>query len=240
MKIQLSLALSLIFSLTECYGQSLQAKHGIFDNVQDIGNPKHEGSTDYNETAQEYTLTGSGKNMWFTADEFQFAALKAEGDMIVTAFCRFEGKGVEAHRKMGIMIREKLDSGARYADAVIHGDGLTSLQYRDTENSETKTIKAAIQVSDILQIERKGDTLIMRSAKSGDPFTEAGRINMAFRNPVYVGLFLCSHNADVIEKAVFYNVKIDVPAKENGGNNGKPAASRIEILDVKTGLRKVI
>jgi TolB protein len=61
---------------------------------------------------------------------------------------------------------------------------------------------------------------------------------MIFSNQVYVGLFLCSHNVDVIEKADFYNVRIDVPAKESGNN--KPAASRVEIMDVKTGLRKVI
>ena len=29
--------------------------------------------------------------------------------MIITTFCKFEGKGTELHRKMGIMIREKLD-----------------------------------------------------------------------------------------------------------------------------------
>lgn len=232
------LAFTLILSLSCAFAQTKVSKYGIFDNVQDIGKPKHHGSTAYNASTQEYTLTGSGKNMWFKGDEFQFASLKMEGDMIVTAFCRFEGKGVELHRKMGIMIRQNLDSGAQYADAVIHGEGLTSLQFRPAENEDTQTIKAEVKAPEVIQLERKGDTVIMRTAKIGEPFLETGRIKMIFSNPVYVGLFLCSHNADVIEKAVFYNVRIDVPAKENV--NVKPAASRIEILDVKTGLRKVI
>jgi len=232
------IALSLILSHSCCLAQQISKQHGIFDNVQDIGKPKHLGSTVYNATNQEYTLTGSGKNMWFKADEFQFASLKMEGDMIVTAFCRFQGKGVEPHRKMGLMIREKLDSGARYADAVIHGEGLTSLQFRPGENEDTQTIKAEVKAPDVIQLERKGDTVIMRTAKIGEPFLETSRIKMIFSNQVYVGLFLCSHNIDVIEKADFYNVRIDVPAKENG--NSKPAASRIETLEVKTGVRKVI
>ncbi len=159
--------------------------------------------------------------------------------MIITAFCRFEGKGVEPHRKMGIMIREKLDSGAQYADAVIHGSGLTSLQFRPGENEDTQTIKADDNAPEAIQLERKGDTVIMRMAKTGEPFVDAARIRMVFNNPVYVGLFMCSHNPDVIEKGVFYNVRIDVPAKEVIGKR-KQAASRIEILDVETGHRKVI
>lgn len=231
------LVICLFFSLPHGKGQTNLSK-GIFDNIQDIGKPKNHGSTVYNPALQQYTLTGSGKNMWFKADEFQFASLKMEGDMIVTAFCKFEGMGVELHRKMGIMIREKLDSGARYADAVIHGEGLTSLQFRPGDNEDTQTIPAKIKAPDVIQLERKGDTVIMRTAKAGEPFVETARIKMVFSNPVYVGLFLCSHNPDVIEKADFYNVRIDVPAKETG--NAKPSPSRIEILDIKTGLRKVI
>jgi TolB protein len=232
-------SLLLIYSFSCCFAQPVKSRQGIFDNIQDVGNPKHKGSTVYNSSTQEYTLTGSGKNIWFKADEFQFASLKMEGDMIVTAFCRFEGKGVEPHRKMGIMIREKLDSGAQYADAVIHGEGLTSLQFRPADNEDTQTIAAKVKAPDVIQLERNGDTVIMRTAKIGEPFIETGRIKMIFSNPVYVGLFLCSHNADVIEKAYFYNVRIDVPAKEGSGGM-KQAASRIEILDVNSGLRKVI
>ncbi len=178
--------------------------------------------------------------MWFKADEFHFASLKMDGDMIVTAFCRFEGKGVEPHRKMGIMIREKLDSGARYADAVVHGEGLTSLQFRPGENEDTQTIAAKDKAPEVIQLERKGDTVIMRTAKKGEAFVETGRIRMVFSDAVYVGLFMCSHNPDVIEKGVFSNVRMDVPEPDKGNQNNKPAASRLEIIDVQTGLRKVI
>ena len=212
-------------------------KYGIFDTTGAVGKPKHPGTTVFDRVREQYMLTGSGKNIWATADEFHFASLKMNGDMILTTVCKFEGTGKELHRKMGIMIREKLDSGARYADAVIHGDGLTSLQYREAENGITLETKAEIKAPDILQLERKGDTLIMRSAKTGNPLVENGRILLNFKEPVYAGIFVCSHNADVLEKAVFSNFRIDIPAKSDQSSN---APSRIEILDVQTGLRKVI
>jgi Tol biopolymer transport system component len=54
---------------------------------------------------------------------------------------------------------------------------------------------------------------------------------------LYAGIFICSHNPDVDEKGVFQNVRIDIPAKNEQINS---SASRIEILDVQTGIRKVL
>ena len=43
------------------------------------------------------------------------------------------GKGKNAHRKACLMIRQDLDADAAYVDVAVHGDGLTSLQFRDRE-----------------------------------------------------------------------------------------------------------
>ena len=141
---------------------------------------------------------------------------------------------------MGLMIRENLNPGSRYADAAVHGDGLTSLQYRLAENDITSEIKAVLTAPEVIQLERKGDTIIMRSAKAGDPLTETGRLLIAFSAPVYAGLFVCSHDTAVIETAKFHNFRIDVPAAENVDGYQQLSASRLELMDVATGIRKVI
>ncbi|MEI6141794.1 MAG: biopolymer transporter TolR [Mariniphaga sp.] len=228
--------LMMLLSFTETGAQNI----GAFTQTTDVGNPKLKGSTKYDVAAQVYTLTGSGLNIWAKTDEFHFASVKMSGDFILTTFCQFEGKGVVLHRKMGLMIRENLEGGARYADAAVHGDGLTSLQYRPKENNETLEIKAVLTAPDVIQLERKGDTIIMRAAKKGNPFTETGRMIMTFAQPVYAGLFLCSHDASVIETAKFHNFRIDVPAAESVDGYRQPAASRLEIMDIATGIRKVI
>jgi TolB protein len=219
---------------------SLAQNNGVFTSIQDIGNPKHKGSTKFDLKQQTYTLTGSGVNMWGNRDEVHFVAVKISGDFILTTFCRFESKGVNLHRKMGLMIRENSDPGSRYADVAIHGDGLTSLQYRMKENELTAEVKAAMASPDVIQLERKGDTVVMRCARNGEPLAETGRISITFKAPVYAGLFVCSHDPEVIEKALFYNFRIDVPAGEALDGYQHPSASRLEILDVNTAMRKVI
>ncbi len=221
---------------TPCLAQ----KVGAFSFVSDIGNPKLKGATRFDGSTQTYSLSGSGLNMWAKSDEFHMAATKIDGDFIITTFCHFEGKGANPHRKIGLIIRESTDPGSRYADAAIHGDGLTSLQYRIKENELTLEQKAPLSSPDVIQLERTGDTIVMRCAKSGYPFTETGRISINFKTPVYAGLFICSHDPQVIEKGTFWNFRIDVPAGSQVDGYSTPSASRLELLDVRSGMRKVI
>ena len=104
---------------------------GIFDAQAEVGNAK-KGMSKYNAQTQEYTITGSGTNIWATHDEFQFLYKKMSGDFILTTNAAFIGKGVEEHRKWGWMVRQSLDTSSPHVNAVVHGDGLTSLQFRRT------------------------------------------------------------------------------------------------------------
>ena len=74
---------------------------GSFDDHSDIGHPKLAGSASYDAANQEYTLTAAGTNMWFGRDQFHFAWKKLKGDFILRTRFTFEGKGVDAHRKVG-------------------------------------------------------------------------------------------------------------------------------------------
>ena len=94
------------------YGQH---KVGIFDDHIDIGNPKLKGSANYDEKTQTYDISGAGSNIWFNKDEFQFVYKNLTGDFILTADFDFTGDttGAAGHRKIGWMIRESIDEGAR-------------------------------------------------------------------------------------------------------------------------------
>jgi Tol biopolymer transport system component len=53
-------------------------------------------------------------------------------------------------------------------------------------------------------------------------------------------MFIGSHNVDVIEKAEFWNVRIEKPAAEGMDGYKNLSPSRLEILNVETGFREVI
>ncbi len=213
---------------------------GIFDDNSDIGAVKLPGGVIYNPALQEYTMHGSGENIWFDRDEFHFLWKSISGDFIMQARIRFIGEGVHEHRKIGIMIRDTLSTGSAHISAVVHGDGLASLQFRKTAGSSTEEIKSEYTYPDIIRIERRGDTFIMSAAKFGEPFTSTSIEGVKLNDNVFTGLFICSHNAEVLEKALFDNVRIIIPAKEDFIPYTDYIGSNIEVMDVNTGLREIL
>ncbi len=213
---------------------------GSFDLVQDVGRPAIKGRTIYDAGTQRYTITAGGENTWAARDEFHLASRKVRGDFILTAYGELQGRGVNAHRKWGVTFREDLDAGSRHADAAVHGDGLTSLQYRNVRDSETLEAKASMTSASVAQLERAGSTIIMRAAGEGEALVETARISMDLPAEILAGIFVCSHEIAVAETAVFRNVRFDVPAAEGVDGERNPSPSRMELLDVDTGLRRVV
>lgn len=104
----------------------------------DVGDLVHKGSVLYNPDTQNYRVTGSGANMWFGEDEFHIVWKKMKGDFILRTGITFEGKGVDPHRKAGWIIRNTMDKNSPHVNASLHGDGLTSLQFRRTPGGDTE------------------------------------------------------------------------------------------------------
>ena len=213
---------------------------GIFDGQGDVGKVRHKGSGSYDSKMQEYNLSGSGANIWAMHDEFHYAWRRMKGDFILRARARFIGKGVEEHRKLGWMVRATLDSNSKHISAVVHGSGLTSLQYRKTEAGITEEKKFDLATADIIQLERRGNTYTMSVARNGDLFVSQEVSDVELGDEVYVGLFICAHNPDVTERAVFDNVRIAVPARPGLVPYKEYIGSDIEVLDLETQNSKII
>src|SRR5688572_2891688 len=215
-------------------------KLGEFDGHGDIGAPKLSGTAAYNPVSQEYAIAAGGTNMWAQRDEFHFVWRKMTGDFILQTRVELIGRGVDPHRKAGLMIRAGQDPDAPYADGVIHGDGLTSLQFRRTKGAITEERRPEIKGADVLQLERRGNTFTFSAARFGEPFVTSEIQDLALGDEVQVGLAVCSHNPDVIERAVFSNVRIIRPAKEGFVPYRDYIGSVLELLDVQSGRRQVI
>jgi len=213
---------------------SAQTSIGIFDGHSDVGKVKKAGDAQYDASTQQYTIAGAGDNMWLGKDQFHFVWKKMKGDFILRTQAAFIGKGVEMHRKWGWMVRTSLDSNSKHINAVVHGDGLTSLQYRKAVAANTEEMKSTLTFADVVQLERKGKSYIMSVAHNGETFVTQKLDDLDLGDDVYVGLFICSHNPDVIEKAVFSNVRIVVPAPPDLVPYRQYLGSALEILDVTT------
>jgi len=236
----------LMFSLLLNVAGAQDNPVGIFQNNSDIGNPKLSGSATYNKMDQSYDLKGAGYNIWFERDEFHYLFNKIKGDFILTANFEFVGKGTEAHRKTGWMVRESTDEKAPHISATLHGDGLTVLQWRVSAGAAMRDPQDEIFAKDsaysVIQVERAGNLITMRAAHAGKPLETIGSHEMDnLSGEVLVGPFICSHNPDVSEEVKIWNVRIDGPVAEdyNPYSSGY-LGCRLETMTVSDGKRMVI
>ncbi|GAB2562342.1 hypothetical protein [Spirosoma areae] len=205
--------LTFIVSISLLVSFTPTKKIGVFQKSEDIGHPKQAGSSQFDKRTKAYTMTGSGYNIWFARDEFQYLFKKINGDFTLTADFEFVGTGTDPHRKVGWMVRESLDDNASHLSAVVHGDGLTVLQWRVTKGAAMRDPEDEIfspeKSVQTVQVERKGTTYTMRVAKKGAELQSVGSHEMAnLPDEVMVGLFICSHNPDKVEQAIVRNVQI--------------------------------
>jgi TolB protein len=198
-------------------GQRLNPALGIFENHSDVGAVLHAGSVDYDARKGTYTISGSGENMWSAADAFQFVWQKVSGDVTLTADVSFLAATGNQHKKAAVMLRQSLDSDSVYADVALHASGLTSLQFRDQKGEVTREVQSNISAPKRLQIAKRGAYVYMSlSAEGGEPKVAGGWLPIPLQGEFYVGLAVCSHDRDVVEKAVFSNVELRQPAAATG------------------------
>ncbi len=211
---------------------------GLFTHHGDVGKVLHPGSVKYNPAKGTYTISGSGTNMWFSTDEFQFVWKKVSGDVTLTADIAFEGTGGPPHRKAVLMIRQSLASDSVYADVARHGIGLTSLQWREEPGATTHEVQANINAPKRLRIEKRGDYFYMFLGNGNELHLAAGSPLIRLKAPFYVGLGVCAHDKNLVETAVFSNVdlKISRPAV----SEPTELYSTLEQVDIESGDRREV
>ncbi len=140
----------------------------FFEAHGDIGDAPKAGDVEFEGAKGEYRVTGGGANIWAAKDAFQFAYRRNSGDFTLTADVQFVGAGVNAHRKAVLMARQSLDADSAYADAALHGDGLTSLQYRAVAGGPTQEERSALKGPVRIRLQRRGNQFTIQAGAPGE------------------------------------------------------------------------
>ena len=236
-------ALALILSF---FGDRLGAQRpiGAFDGQNDVGSVRRAGSASYDASRQAYRVSGSGQNMWADHDDFHFVWKRMTGNFILSTRARFIGGGGDPHRKMGWTIRPSLASAGPHVTAVVHGNGLASLQLRRSAGATTEENKSRdslpVGPDAVIQLERRDGVYLMSVAEFGDTLTTQELAGAALPDTVYVGLFVCAHDDAAVERAEFTNVRITTPAAPDLVAYRDYIGSRLEVLDLATGNSTVV
>jgi regulation of enolase protein 1 (concanavalin A-like superfamily) len=190
---------------------------GPFESNSDIGVTPQKGKVESGK-AGEYRVSGGGADMWGKADAFHFVWKKMSGDMTVTADVQLLADSAQTKRKAALMVRQSLDAGSAYADVAFHGIGEIAAQWRfaagditgDTVLPDNLDTSAPVRI----RIERRGNQFVMSAGKPGGQLAALAPVTVAMADPVYVGLAVCSHDANGLTTAVFSNVVMEsLPGK---------------------------
>ena len=221
-------------------GQLGAADLGPFEDQSEVGAPKRAGSVEYDASKGSFRVSGGGENMWFTNDSFHFVWKRVSGDTALAADIAFPRAGGNAHRKACLILRQSLDADSAYADAALHGEGLTSLQYREGKGGRTYEIQSNISGPQRLRLEKRGKYVSMSIARAGEALHPAGgAVPISFQDPFYIGLAVCAHNDQALEQAVFSNLEWDDTKPAASG--GKPVlASTLEVVTIASKDRRVV
>jgi TolB protein len=236
-----------LFALVLSLGRDTPAAQtlGVFTASSDVGTPSTigRGSASYDPVTKVYTVEGGGENMWSTADHFHYVWKKMSGDVMLDATIEFVGTSPatgspEGHRKACLVIRQTLDADAVYADAAAHGDGLTSLQWRDTKGGVTHEVQSNIVGPKRLRIEKRGNYVSMSVAAPGEELRPAGgAARVEFSGDFYVGVAVSAHNTARLEKATFSDVDLR-PAPAVAGRT--TLVNTLETINLRSKDRRVV
>ncbi len=191
------------------------SRYGQFEGETDIGTVSKPGTAVYDAAGRTYTVGASGANMWFKQDAMHYVWKRVSGDVSIAADISFVGASSQPHRKACLVIRQNLDPGSAYVDVAVHGDGLTSLQFRATQDGTTKEIQSMVAAPGRVRLDKIGDRVYLSVARDGGTPTPSGcSFDLHFDEPFYVGVAVSAHDNKAFESAVFSKVEVGAASSD--------------------------
>ncbi|MCU0914728.1 MAG: discoidin domain-containing protein [Planctomycetes bacterium] len=167
------------------------------------------------ETASgSFTLSGGGTDIWNTVDQFRFAFKTLTGNGAIVA--KVESLvNTDPWAKAGVMIREALDPGARFAavyatpgNGVRYQARLLSASAATSDTAIATPEQMAMQIPVWIKIEKTGNNISGFYSTDGTKWTSMSwnPQTIAMGGPIYIGLCATSHNANAPTTGRFSNV----------------------------------
>ena len=163
------------------------------------------------DSAGTFTVSGSGKDIWGTSDQFRFVYQAVSGNVDITARVASE-QNTDPWTKVGVMFRNSLDQTDAFAFMDVTPGNGTAFQYRATKggqptNNNTGTFTAPYWV----RLVRSGNTISGYRSASGVTWSLQASTTITMGSTIYVGLDVCSHNNSLLNTSTFDHVTISQP-----------------------------
>jgi len=174
----------------------------------DIGAPGLEGSASYNSTTGAWTVSGSGSDIQYTSDQFNFASETFSGDGSISAEVDYI-MNTDAWAKSGVMFRNSSDPGAAYAAVFVTPGNGVNFQWRDADGDGTSYVNAGPNGPAWVKVVRDGDDFSGYYSTDGLNWTQIGQSEtVTMPTTALAGLAVTAHDDSLLNASAFANVLI--------------------------------
>ena len=176
----------------------------------DIGTTGAAGASGYTSGTGTFTVSGSGADIWGTADAFQFASTTMTGDGEIRARVTSQ-TNTGGWAKAGVMMRDGTAAGAAHAMMVATPSNGFANQYRATAGgSSTNVAGPALNTvpNNWVRVTRCGTLFSTYVSANGTSWTLVGQETITMASTINVGLAVDSAAAGTLSTATFDNVAV--------------------------------
>ncbi|MFB6121719.1 MAG: ATP-binding protein [Halobacteriaceae archaeon] len=157
-----------------------------------------------------WIVTGTGRNLWRTVNEFYFVygAVTGDADMVARV-ADFEAQKGKA--KTGLIVRDGLDEGAPHAYVgTTLGEGAETLwQLEQDAGTQSRTFESETTLPCWFRLKRSGDTVTVFRSADGENWEALDEQTVPLGERALYGLAVCSHDDGESATAVFEDVSLD-------------------------------
>ncbi len=167
-------------------------------------------------------MTAGGSDIWNASDQFHFVYKPLQGDAEVIA--RIASlQEASAWSKAGVMIRESLTAGSRYAFMMVSGTQGWGFQHRIATGDDSYYDDGpGGEAPGWVRLVREGSLFSAYRSTDGTTWSLVGTDTISMASTVYVGVAVTSHNTTARATATFTNLTARTPT---AGTNQPPTVS---------------
>ncbi len=209
---------------------------GIFDQQSLPGYLSGEEYFQYDANTETYMVNTDNSNTHPEGAVPPFLWKAIQGDFILRAEIKFD-ENYEDGPMAGWMLRNSIDPEVGDEDIFVSvsASGLGE----DGDDLKMDLQGSGDQITHVLQLSRVGDQLTFKMALFGEQLKTVKQQTSTLNNELFAGLFV--KNAQGASNEIsFRNVRIVKPAPETMESYQEYLGSRLEVINVESGLRKVL